>query len=87
MTSYVAKGSVKRDGKYIKPGEPVNVSGKEAEELLAAGAIEKKGEDGTTAAPVPVAENTAPRLPASGETKPADPDDLAKDAKPGAAKR
>lgn len=80
MTDYIAKRTIKRDGKYIAPGEPVNVSGKEAEDLLEAGVI-GKDEDEKADKQVPVAENTAPRLPASGDTRSTPPDDVARDAK------
>lgn len=81
MAKFVVKGTLMRGDETFAPGDEVDLDAKEAERLLAAGAVEKAGPEPKAVEPVPVAENTAPRLPASGETFATKTDEIAKRAK------
>lgn len=79
----IATQSVKAGGKLVAPGGEFAVeSTEEAKALIAAGAAREKGKaDEVEVTVVPVSENTAPRLPASGATAAPDPQAVAETAR------
>ncbi|WP_162560839.1 hypothetical protein [Methylobacterium durans] len=74
----IAIQTVKADGKYVAPGGEFDVADKQAKALIASGAAREKGKaDESETKVVPVAENTAPKGPASGATEAPNPQAVA----------